>query len=118
MGYICDNEKALKMGVGGMSEKKVRKRALEQCSMLGKSSSAWLSMGHEEGTVRHGAVREAGVHFWKGIYMVQLSSTSTFYLFFVVMFYKYMTGGNFSIIFTHKGCSFLPNDLEKEDINR
>lgn len=39
-----------------------------------------------EGRVRDGTVGEAGVSSWKGIDMVQLSSTSTLYLFLLFYF--------------------------------
>lgn len=70
----------------GKRQKRVRGRAIKQHGLLGKSSSAWLSMGPEEGRVGDGAVGEAGVNSWKGIDMVQLSSTSTLYLFLLFYF--------------------------------
>lgn len=50
--------------------------------------------------------------------MVQLSSTTTLYLFFVLLCYRYKTEENFLIIFTCKGFRFPINDLGKEDNNR
>lgn len=70
----------------GKWQKRVRERAIKQCGMLGKSSWAWLSMGPEEGRVRDGVVGEAGVNSWEGIDMVQLSATSTLYLFLLFYF--------------------------------
>lgn len=57
---------------------------------------------------RGGAEGEAGARSWNGQYdMVQLSSTSTLYLFYFVLLFRYESGETFSTMSTQvKGCRF------------